>query len=192
MLEPTIIYDYDPRNLPQDVLAGVGLIAAASAQTESVVEMGIAGCLGLDAIYGLAITTHMNAPLRDHVLRAVAEIRIDDLDALDELDKLLDNITAVFAKRNQYVHRTWCMHPETGAVFTASITARSIVDAELIPMPIDRIKRDATSIYDAGMALMSFLMKNELLAPLPKVPRDSAHKTKAARKKRREAMLKGK
>ncbi len=192
MIEPSVIYDYDPRNLPQDVLAAIGLVAANSAQTESIVEMGIAGCLGLNTTFGLAITTHMNAPLRDHVLRAVAEIRIDDLDALDELDGLLDNINAAFSKRNHYVHNSWCRDPKTGEVFTASVTARGIVDAELIPVSINQIKRDATIIYDAGMALMSFLIARNLLAPFPAAPRNSAHKTKAARKKRREALLKKK
>jgi hypothetical protein len=77
-------YDFDPRNLPQEMLAAIGLVTACSAQTEYIVEQGIAGCLGVDFEFGAAVTTHMAAPLRDHVLRAVAEIKIDDLDDLDD------------------------------------------------------------------------------------------------------------
>jgi hypothetical protein len=192
MSEPEIIFDYDPRNLPQDILAAIGLVTAASAQTEGVVQQAIAACLKIEADYGLAVTTHMAAPLRDQVLRAVAEIRIDDLDQLDRLDELLDDINAAFGKRNEYVHHAWCRHPDTGQVFTAKITARGSVDAELIPMSVDQIKRDASFVYDAGMALMKFLMRHKLSLTFPPARRERAHKTKAARKKRRKDMLRGK
>ena len=134
-MSPSIVYDYDPRNLPQDILAAIGLVTACSAQTENMVEMGIGGCLGIEVDYNVAVTTHMNAPLRDNVLRAAAEIRIDDLDALDELDHLLDEINKAFVKRNAYVHHQWCRHPETGEVFTTRIEARGSVDAELGSVP---------------------------------------------------------
>lgn len=185
-MKPHIVFDYDPRNLPREMLAAIGLVAASSAQTESIVEMGIGGCLGIDTDYSYAVTTHMNAPLRDNVLRAAAEIRIEDLDDLDELDRLLDNINAAFSKRNGYVHRTWCRHPETGAVFTTKITARGSVDAELVPVSLDQVTADANFIYDAGMALMTFLSAKNLFSPFPKHRRERGHKTKAARKKRRE------
>ena len=103
-------YDFDPRNLPQEMLTAIGLVAACSAQTENIMEQGIGGCIGTDFEYGFAITTHMNAPLRDHVLRAVAEIRIDNLDDLDELDRLLDEINKASTKRNAYMHHTWCRY----------------------------------------------------------------------------------
>jgi len=49
-MEPLIIYDYDPRNLPQEAQAAIGLSVACAAQTEHCVEMAIGGCLGLDAV----------------------------------------------------------------------------------------------------------------------------------------------
>jgi hypothetical protein len=91
--------DYDPRVIPPDYLKAIGLVAACSAQTESVIEMAIIGCLGITSDYGLAVTTHMSAPLRDDVLRAAAELRIDSLDALDELDRLLDTIKAIVPRK---------------------------------------------------------------------------------------------
>jgi hypothetical protein len=186
-MRPQVVYDYDPRNLSHEILAAIGLVVACSAQTESVVEMGIGGCLGIEVDYSYAVTTHMNAPLRDNVLRAVAEIRIDDLDDLDELDRLLDEVKVAFTKRNEYVHRTWCVHPESGHCFISKIEARGSVDAELIPVTLRKIREDATYIYDAGMNLMRFLSARNLLSPFPKHRRERAHKTKAARKKRREA-----
>jgi hypothetical protein len=189
-MEPYKEYDFDPRNLPQDVLAAIGLVTACSAQTEHVVEMGIGGCAELDVEYSAAITTHMNAPLRDHVLRAVAQIRIENIDDLDELDRLLDKVNVAFSKRNDYVHHSWCRDPDTGKIFTNITVARGEVDAELIPMSVNQIKADAVLIYQAGMDLMSFLIARGLLPPFPARKRPRAHKSKAARKKRREMLRK--
>ncbi|HMK41196.1 MAG TPA: hypothetical protein VK451_06515 [Methyloceanibacter sp.] len=181
-------YDFDPHHLPNDVLAAIGLAMASSAQTESVIDMAIAGCLGVEVDYGAAVTTHMPAPLRDSVLRAVAEIRIDDLDTLDELDRTLDHIRdEVQTRRNAIVHHTWCRDPITGEVFTVKQTARGSVDAELIPMPISKIESDAELIYEAGMKLMLFLKSHNLFPPFPAQPRARTHKTRAARKRRRRS-----
>jgi hypothetical protein len=182
-------YDFDPRNLPQRVLAAIGLVTAASAQTEHVVEMGIGGCLGITVEYSAAVTTHMAAPLRDHVLRAAAEIRIDNLDDLDELDQLLDEINEAFAKRNAYVHHSWCRDPRTGAVYTVKTVARGRVESDLIPMTVNQIKQDAAFIHLAGMNLMAFLGERNLLPPFPTELRPRGHKSKAARKKRRKDKL---
>jgi hypothetical protein len=54
-------YDFDPRNLPQDLLAAIGLMTTSAAHTESCVDEAIAGCLGIDYEYGQAVTTHMLA-----------------------------------------------------------------------------------------------------------------------------------
>jgi hypothetical protein len=185
-------YDFDPRNLPQDVLATIGLVTACSAQMEYAVEEGIGGCLGVDFEYSAAVTTHMAAPLRDHVLRSVAEIRIDNLNDLDELDRLLDQIKEAFVKRNTYVHHQWCRDPDTGDCFIAKTTARGRVEKDLLLMSIDQIKRDATFIYKAGINLYEFLGSRGLLPPFPTQPRPRGHKSKAARKKRREELLRRK
>lgn len=182
-------YDFDPRHLPANYLEAIGLVTAASAQAENIVEMGIGGCLQIDVEYNAAVTTHMAAPLRDNVLRAVAEIKIDDLDDLDKLDQLLDNINAAFMKRNAYVHHCWCRDFVTGDVFTVKQEARGTVSTELIPMSIDQIKTDARFIYDASTALMRFLSDRDLLPPFPPGPRPRGHKSKAARKKRRKGRL---
>lgn len=175
--------DFDPRKLPKEYLEAIGLVAACSAQTENTVEMAIMGCLGLDHEYGLATTTHMSAPLRDDVLRAAAEIRIDSLDALDDLDTILDRINTTVGRRNSTVHNLWGVDEKTGQVITAKVTARGSLQAQYIPMSVADIRKDAIAIYDAGMDLLKFLLNHRLvpkLAPL----RPRAHKLKAARKKR--------
>jgi hypothetical protein len=156
-MEPPVIYEFDPRKLSDEMLAAIGLISTCSAQTESVIEAGISACLDIDFEFGAAITTHMNARQRDDVLRAVAEIKIDNLDDLDELDRLLDQINAAFAERNAYVHRSWCQHPTNGKVYTVKTSARGRVETDLVPMELREILRDAQFIYQAGMDLQTFV-----------------------------------
>lgn len=187
-MKPSIIYEFDPRRLPDDILAAIGLIATCSAQTESVVEAGISACLDIDFEFGAAVTTHMNAPQRDNVLRAVAEIKIDNLDDLDELDRLLDQINVAYAKRNAYVHRGWCQHPTNGKVFTVKTSARGRVETDLVGMNLADIRRDAQFIYQAGMDLQTFLIERGLFPKQPPTSRNRFHKSKAERKKRRKAL----
>lgn len=188
-MKPTIVYDFDPRNLPDSMLIAIGLVAACSAQTENIVEQGIAGCVGTDFEYGYALTTHMSTPHRDHVLRSVAEIRIDDLDDLDTLDMLLDEIEKAFKKRNAYVHHSWCRNEETGQCFTVKTTARGRVEMDLVPMTVDQVKGDAAFIFQAGLNLLTFLSPRNLLPLFTPTPRPRGHKSKAARRKRRKAAL---
>ncbi len=82
-------YDYDPNNLPDDLLAAIGLLTACFAQTEEFVEDAVAGLAGVDYEVGLALTTHMPMQMRLDAIRASAEITIDDLDALDELGRVV-------------------------------------------------------------------------------------------------------
>ena len=185
-MPPTKEYDFDPRNLPQDLLAAIGLAITCASQTESVLEMAIGGCLGLDSEYTLAASTHMTLPLKFSVLRSAAEIRIDSLDDLDQLDILLDNIDRALGKRHNLAHDGWCRDPHTSTLFRTKYVARTRLQGDLIPVTVDSVREDAKAIYDAGMALMTFLAIRHLMPPIPAQPRPREHKSKAARKKRRE------
>jgi hypothetical protein len=192
MREPTDVYDFEPQNLPQELLAAVGLMTASAAQTESIVEAAIQGCLGVDFEYGMAVTTHMAMPQKFSALKSSAEIRIDDLDTLDELDDIIAELEKAFDLRNSVVHHTWCRDQKTDEIFIVKTSARKSVKMDLVPLTIDDVKRDALIVYTVGMKLMTFLIRNNLLPPIPETPRPRDHKSASARKKRREDMLRGK
>lgn len=179
------LYEFDPRKLPLELLAAIGLATSSAAQTENIIEQGIAGCSGLSFEYGAAITTHMVMPLRFSVLRSVAEIRIDDLDSLDELDQLLDDIEKAFNKRNEFAHHQWCTD-STNNIFTLKTSSRVRLDMDLVPRTINDVKSAALLVYETGVALYAFLAKHDLLPTIPSQVRSRSHKSKAARKKRRE------
>jgi hypothetical protein len=181
-------YDFNPYSLPSEMLEAIGLVTACHAQSELFLQDAIAGCAGLDFMYGRAITTHMAMPLRFDVLRSVAEIHIDDLDVLDELDGHLDRFDMAIKKRNAIAHNRWCRDPETGDLFTVKETARGSVQADLVQMTVEQVRADARLIYDVGLELFQFLRRHNLMPKIPDNARPRGHKNRTARKKRRKAM----
>jgi len=176
--------DFDPHNLPGELLIAIGLAVASASQTESIVGMAIGGCLGLDAEYTLATSTHLGLPLKLNILRSAAEIRIDDLDDLDTLDELIERIEQAFKKRNEIVHQSWCRNPETNELFRVKEVSRVRVEADWVPVAIDDVRADAEAIYKSGIALLDFLARRDLIPPVPKNLRPRGHKSREARKRR--------
>ena len=183
--------DFDSRNLPQDVLAAIGLAVVCSAQTEHVVETGIQGCAGVDVEYGTAVTAPMPAPLRDRILRSVAEIRIGNRDDLEELDRLLQQIKAAFDRRNALIHCEWCRDRDTNELFRVRRPARADSAVDLVPTTIDDIRGDASFIYWAGLNLWDFLRKRRLLPPIPPARRPRRPVRKTTQAKPRPRKLRG-
>ncbi|WP_457797639.1 hypothetical protein [Methylocystis sp. S23] len=185
------VYDFDPRNLPQELLSAIGLMAASTAQTEHIVEMAIHCFLGVDIEYGQAITSHMSMPQRLNCLMASAEIRIDDIESLVELEEIVEKIESSFNLRNAVIHHTWCVDPETDQISTVKTSARGTVKTDFVHMTVDKVKADALVVYAAGISLMEFLIAREFRQTLPPIGRQRGHKTKAARKIFRKNRLDG-
>jgi hypothetical protein len=192
MKPPHKFYDFDPTNLPADILQALGFLLACSAQTEYAVEMAMAAILGIEAHYSAAITAHMSAPLLDNSLRAVAQIRIDDLDALDRLDELLDAVNEALTKRNSYVHGNIGRERDTNQCFLIRIEARGQLEGDSTPISVNNIKSDAHFILDTGLDLIQFTTSLGFGLRFPASPPNRAHKSKAARKKRRKELLRAK
>jgi hypothetical protein len=185
--EPSVIYDFDPNNLPPEYLQAIGLVAMASAQTESVIGDFIAALLGIDAIETLALTTHMVGPLKDHVVRALTELNAVSVEIVDQIDDLMDAINEAMNRRNVIVHNALIMHPTTGEILSHRLKARGSLQLELRPVSVEEIKQDASLIYEVGMALMGFMMAYGLGPRERKhAPRQPLDRSKKARAKRRD------
>ena len=177
--------DFDPRNLPQEYLAAIGLLSAAASSTDGIIEYAIAGLLGLDAEQGWAVTAHMPAPLRTSVLRSSAEIAIANGKALDELDIHLDAIKAATDARNQIIHGSWCVRPSDKAVLLVKQEARTHVEVSSRPVAVNEIESKALALYEVGMNLMRFCIALGIDPALPR-ERDRLVNTHKARKARRK------
>jgi hypothetical protein len=122
--EPTVIYDFDPNNIPPDYLQAVGLVAMCSADAESSMQDFISCLINIDSVEGLALTTHMPQPLKDHVARALIELNAVSIEILDQVDDLLDAVEEAMARRNVIVHNQLIRHPDTGQVLSHRLKAR--------------------------------------------------------------------
>jgi hypothetical protein len=180
--------EFSPSRLPENLCAAIGHVVAASSQTEAILNDAIAGCLGLDAEYMVAVTQHMTLPLKYSVLNAVAEIRLD-VRELDELDKLIAAVSDALEKRNGIVHDSWATNEVTGKLLRVKQSARNSVKTELVPVAVEQVLADAKEIEAAGLALVEFLDKQDLLPLVPPL-RPRGHKTREARKKRRKTAVK--
>lgn len=178
-------FDFTPHNLPARHLAALGLLSAAASSTDSIIEMAIAGLLGVDGEQGYAVTAHMPAPLRASVLASTAEIVFDDPDVLDRLDTLLNAIKKAAAERNAMIHGTWCVRPSDNAVLLVSQQARTHVEIKSVPVTVNEIERKAIQLYTAGIDLMQFLIDHGRVPALPRA-RQRGVNTPQARKARRK------
>jgi hypothetical protein len=179
------VLDFDPRSLPQDYLAAIGLMSAAASSTESIVEMAIAGMLGIDSEQGYAVTCHMSAPLRSSVLKSAAEIVINNRYALDDLDERLERIRRATEARNDVIHGSWAVRHSDNTVFLVQLEARTHVDIKSQPLKVDEIKGKAIELYESGISLMSFIRSLNKLPAMPR-ERDRVVNTPKARKAARK------
>ena len=190
-IEPSVVYDFDPHNLPAGYLEAVGLVVAASAQTEDSMSDLIGGLLGIDNMDTAAVATHMSFPLKSQVIRALAELKTNQTSFIDELDDLLDTVKDAMDKRNVLVHNPLLRNPDTNEVFSWRLKARGSLQLDLKPITVDEIKQDAALIYEVGLSILTFMescgiphtyRQTPLMMPLDR--------GKKARAKRREAALK--
>lgn len=158
-------YDFDPRNLPNEFHAAIGLAVTSWLQTESVLTAAVSGVLGIDAVIGIAVTTHMSMPLRLSVLRSISKLRLKPTQQASLEDRIGDIETA-HRKRNALVHHQWGYDPELQQYFVIAERAAEELEAELQPKTLAQIEDDAEFIYDSGMGLMTFLIMTDLLPPL--------------------------
>jgi len=179
------VLDFDPFNLPPMHLQAIGLMSAAASSTDSVIEMAIAGALGIDGEQGYAVTAHMPFPLRMSVLKSAAEIRFARHEILNALDSILEVIKKAVEDRNDYIHGSWCRRPSDGAALLVQQSARTHVEVSSRPVTVDEIEGKALALYNAGMDLMRFIIAADILPPLPR-DRERGVNTPKARKAARK------
>ncbi len=171
-------YDFDPNNLPQELLAAIGLSITCAAHTQSALDDAIGGCLGIDYEYCQALTAHMPMPLKKSVLLSAAELKIRDVETLVRLEDYVNAISDAMDARNYVAHDTFCVQLDTKEVVRFNRQARAGLKMLKHPVSVDHIKREALAILEIGKRFYSFLMSIDLLAgditdtdlPLPLSP----------------------
>jgi hypothetical protein len=175
------VHDFDPRNIPADMLQAITCASFA----EAIIDQALAGIMKTDVEVGSAIRAHMAMPLKFGILRSTAEIVVDNFDDLDELDEILEELQAALAKRNVYAHDQ--IGIAKAQIFAVSTKARAGLEVDINPVTPAQVEQEGIRIYNAGIALFQFIGLRGLFAssPPPRIPRQQ--KTKAVRKKRRHS-----
>lgn len=185
--KPSVVYDFDPRNIPPEYLQAVGLVAMASAQTESIMQDLIGGLLGIDNIEAMALSAHMAAPLKDKIARALIELNARTAEYVDLVDDLLDAVNEALARRNVIVHNPLIRHPDTGEILSHRLKARGSLQLELRPITVEEIQQDAALIYEVGVAVLQFMAFYGLrLAERTRAIFEPLNRSKKARAERRD------
>ncbi len=182
-----VVYDFDPRNLPSGYLEAIGYVIAAGSQTDNIMQEFIGTLLKIDNIETIALTTHLSTPLKDNIIRALAELNAPFASEIDEIDDLLDSIRNAMEKRNAVAHNAFARHPDTGEVVSLRMKARGSLQIEFTPITIDELNKQAEAIYEAGLALFSFMINRGIGTDTRQPPlREQFNRKKNARQKRRD------
>ena len=185
--EPSIIYDFDPNNLPKEYLEAIGLVIACASQTDVVMRDFVGALLKIDNAETVALGTHMSVPMKDDIIRSLTELNAPSASEVDEIDDLLDEIRDAFVMRNAIAHNGFAIHPESGEVLVMSEKARGSLQVELSPITVDQIRLGASRIYDAGMNLMTFMASRGIGPSFRETPiREALKRKKKARAERRD------
>lgn len=183
----SVVYDFDPHNLPSGYLEAIGLVIAAASQTESIMRDFIGALLNVDSVEVLALGLHLSVPQKNDIIRTLAELNAPMASEIDEIDDLLDKVGAAFDLRNKVAHNAFARHPETDEVQVLKQKARGSLQVALSPITVEELRQDAEVIYEAGMELMRFMISRgigpkERLKPLYR----PLNRTKKARADRRD------
>ncbi len=129
----------------------------------------------------------MSIPLKDEIIRTLAELDAPNILELDKIDDLMDAVRDALNKRNVIVHNAFVIHPDTGEVLSHRLKARGSLQLELKPITTQQIREDAALIYEVGMDVMRFMISRGLSPTYRTTPlREPVNRSKKARAKRRD------
>jgi hypothetical protein len=159
---PSIIYDFEPKNLPTEYLAAIGLVVANASQTDNIMRDFIGALLGIDNVETIALGTHMSTSMKDDIIRSLAELSAPCASEIDQIDDILDKIRSASSRRNEVAHNAFAIHPTTGEIFSMRERARGSLQVEFRPIKVEELLSIADEVYQAGMALMQFIIDRNL------------------------------
>lgn len=180
-----IVYDFDPNSIPDEHLAAIGRVILCAAQAEDSVRTAIGIFLKIDNIETLALTSQLSSPLKDKILRAVAELNAASTSMVDDLDDILDKINNGMERRNVIAHRSLCKHPETGEILIWKEKLKGSVDLRLEPTTIEDLNAIADLLLEASHELTEFTAACGGPRTREGLLREPLNRKKAARAQRR-------
>ena len=189
MAKPTFLPDkpdFTPANIPPEYLKAIGELVVASAFLDAQIQAAIHGLARMDTEYGTALTIHMTGPNRLSALESVAEITLEDMNKLLELEDLIEEARVSSSRRAGYVHASWCRNPDTNEVYAVREAARTGLEIKISKPRVTDIVREARTTSELGLRVFLFVHEVGMLPAIPS-PRPRGHKVKRKRKEARKA-----
>lgn len=181
----SIIYDFDPYNLPPKYLEAIGLVITTASQVENILQMFIGSLLGIDNAQSAALCTQMSFPLKENIIRTLSELEAPNIKELDKIDALLDAAGDAIEKRNKIAHACFSIHPTTKQIFMHRIKARSSLQLEKVLISAEDINQYANAIHKSGLDILNFMISRKITPINREKPLNkSAKRGKKAREER--------
>lgn len=151
------VFDFDPRNLPDAHLRAIGLVVAASAQTESIVAQVIGMLVGLRTVDCVAVTAQMGTNLRLDVAETLIREKVEPDDLKEACLEALAAVRIAIGARNGIIHRDWMRDPDTGEVRGSKTTAKGSIKVKIPDSSTTAIEAQAAAIYQSGISLFGLI-----------------------------------
>jgi hypothetical protein len=180
-----IIYDFNPDSIPEEYLKAIGRIMLCAAQAEDSVRTAIGVFLKIDNIETLALTTQLSTPLKDKIIRAVAELNSASASMVDDLDDILDKINTGMEQRNAVAHRSLCKNPENNDILIWKERVSGSITLELKLITVEDLNGISDNLLAASHELTQFLARVGGPKHRDGLLREPLSRTRAARAKRR-------
>ena len=178
--------DFTPERLPPEYLKAIGELVVAHSFLDMQIQAAIHGLARMDTEYGTAVTTHMTGPNRLSALESVAEITLDDMNKLLQLEDLITEARDSSSQRAGYVHAYWCRDADTNEVYAVREAARTGLEIKISKPRAADIVRAARTTSKLGLRVWEFVFELGVLPAIPG-PRPRGHKVKRKRKEARKA-----
>jgi hypothetical protein len=179
------MYDFHPDNIPDEYLKAIGRIMLCAAQAEDCVRTAIGVFLKIDNIETLALTTQLSTPLKDKILRAIAELNSGSASLVDDLDDILDKINAGMERRNAVAHRSLCKNPDNNEILIWKEKVSGSIQLELQPITVNELNEIADNLLKASNELIAFVQNVGGPRFRKGLLREPLKRTKAERAERR-------
>lgn len=179
-------YDFDPRNLPSELLRAIGLNVVAATHSEQLLNDSIAGLLGTDVEKGIALNAHTSLPQRASIAISLAEIRFGEVDVVVEFEDIVTRLRDAISARHSAAHDTFVLQLPEKKVVRLSYQARTEVSVTKSEVSIAHLEAQALDIYEAGIALEVFMQRHRVLPAEISSPRRIVIDAQTRKRFRRE------
>ena len=145
-------------HIPNEHLNGIGLVALSWAYLEGGVERIIWRLADLDDNDGIAVTTHLNMPMRLDMANSLIHLHISDPEFIKKFKKLAKHIKKTLSPlRNEIVHSRVLYLEQVKLAMRATYKSRGKVSKNMKPIEISEYGDASKDIMETANEVYNLL-----------------------------------